>query len=158
MQDATSPGTGRRTKFVATACFSLYLLSFLFPAATTVCGYKGCQGYEAAWDLLLLPFKNPAHVAEHPFRALLAWPSNPLLVAAFVLLSLGRPAYTPYLMAYALAGQLYWWLLSGFELREIGFGYWLWLAAGAGLSLTSIFAAIHARRCRVDVVRGSPGP
>ena len=132
-------------KLAAGVALIIFVISFFLPATEIGFMIEGVPvnykvpGYEAARNLMILPFANPPRDPWSVLRLVLAWPANFLLATGFVLVFLDKTKYAKYVVAYAVAGQSYWGVAS--EIRYWLIGYWMWLLSGISLFIITVFAA-----------------
>ncbi|MBI4249270.1 MAG: hypothetical protein HY611_07190 [Elusimicrobia bacterium] len=130
----------KKQRIAAWLSFGAYAVSFALPAS--VIELKGASVTVPGWQAALMSFGVPdADFGSLPKRlsyVLLACPANVLMIFGIFLLLRGRARWTPWLLGYAVLGQLYW--LTGGVLSTLKIGYWLWLVSGMFLLALSLAA------------------
>ena len=131
---------GKRQRIAAWLSTGAYAVSFALPA--NVIEFKGASVTTPGWQAALMIFGVPdADFGSLPKRlsyVLLACPANVLMIFGIFLLLRGRTRWTPWLLGYAVLGQLYW--LTGGILSTMRIGYWLLLVSGIFLFALSLAA------------------
>jgi len=118
--------------------FLIFLGSFLLPAVKA--SVTDLPGYQAAWNIITFPFREPPDSICRVLILVLIWPTNFLILTTSLFLLAGKPARVNFLAGYGLAGQLYWLFDPDVQVSEFGIGYWVWLISGIVLFMISILA------------------
>ncbi|OGS00557.1 MAG: hypothetical protein A3G41_06470 [Elusimicrobia bacterium RIFCSPLOWO2_12_FULL_59_9] len=130
----------KKQRIAAWLSSGAYAVSFALPA--NIVEFKGASVTVPGWQAAVMSFAVPdADFGSLPKRVsyvLLACPANVLMILGIFLLLRGRTRWTPWLLGYAVLGQLYW--LTGVVLSTMKIGYWLWLVSGIFLFALSLAA------------------